>query len=97
MTSSKSIFLKDSDLLKWWISIIHDDRFNKIKTFTRASLMEARPSGEQLIGCELALSTLEDLIESDSTPFGIIDAKAGLDHNLNHERKLDSEPESKED
>lgn len=97
MTSSKSILLKDTELTKWWISIVHDHRFDRVKTFARADIMEHRLTANQIIGCEFALSTLESLIDPDAVQFDINDAEVGLNHNLVHQRELAKDPDSKED
>lgn len=73
MTLSKQLFLKKDpntgeSLSQWWASICHDPRFLMVLTFSRAEMMESRPTAAELQGVELAFSVLLTLSDNEEGP-----------------------------
>ena len=69
MTTAKRIFLRKEpgkqSLAEWWVSVVHDDRFEMVMTCARAELMELGLGQEQMKGAEEMLTTLTTLAENE--------------------------------
>lgn len=89
MSASKDIFLKDKELVKWWVSVTHNDRFEAILTFARAEIMENRPTQDQMIGSELLIHTLSTLAETEAASFDF--PNPGLHHMADSNRPRQEE------
>lgn len=67
MNSSKQQFLKDKELAKWWASIVGDERFDKVCTYLRASVMEEAPSKELISGVVQTLHILSTITQGEES------------------------------
>ena len=69
MTTAKRIFLRKEpgkqSLSEWWVSVIHDDRFEMLATCARAEVMEMGLTQEQMRGAAAMLSTLLTLPDNE--------------------------------
>jgi hypothetical protein len=69
VTTAKRIFLRKEpgkqSLAEWWVSVVHDDRFEMVMTCARAECMELSLSQEQMRGAEMMLATLLTLPDSE--------------------------------
>ena len=65
----KAVLLEDKELAKWWVSIVHDSRFNKVSTLAIAALATIR--AEEVRGALTMLNILETFPnpEPKNTPF----------------------------
>jgi len=71
VTTAKRIFLRKEpgkqSLAEWWVSVVHDDRFEMVMTCARAETMELRPTQPQMEGIEMMLATLLTLPDNEPT------------------------------
>lgn len=69
MTTAKRIFLRKEpgkqSLAEWWVSVVHDDRFEMVMTCARAENMEMGLTEPQMKGAEMMLATLLTLADSE--------------------------------
>ncbi len=93
MTTAKRLFLRKEpgkqSLAEWWVSVVHDDRFEMVMTCARAECMELSLSQEQMKGAEMMLATLLTLPDNEETfaPY----PSPGLQHRMPEK----NQPESK--
>ena len=84
MTVAKRLFLRKSpgqqSLAEWWVSIVHDERFEMVMTCARAESMEIGLSEPQTKGAEMMLATLLTLADSE-IPFAEYPSP-GLKHHM---------------
>ena len=84
MTTSKRIFLRKTpgqqSLAEWWVTVVHDDRFEMVMTCARAECMELSLSQEQMRGAEMVLATLLTL--PDNEPVFETYPTPGLQHRM---------------
>jgi hypothetical protein len=76
--SGQELLQRDKELLAWWISVIHDDRFERVMVHARAELSERTLDRAQMEGANLAFVTLCEIIESE--PSGQFSPRPGIDH-----------------
>jgi hypothetical protein len=89
--NAKAVFLQDKDLVNWWVSVVHDSRYEKVMALGLATLAMKKPPTEVLMGaCELdtILTTFPDP-DFTSKPF----PSPGLVHEI-PKRKTGTEPET---
>ena len=71
MSAAKQLFLRKEpgkqSLSEWWVTVIHDERFQMVLTFARAETMECRPTQPQMEGAEMMLATLMTLSDNEET------------------------------
>lgn len=76
--SPKSIFLKDKDLAKWWVSVAHDDRFEKVASFVLAEIALSAPNQPYLEGAKGVLDTMATISDN---PVDLLDSVSpGMKH-----------------
>ena len=72
MGAAKDLFLKkkpgEQSISQWWASVIHDEKFEMVRTCARAELFEQGLSNEQMTGAQFMLNTLESLPEGEAQP-----------------------------
>lgn len=84
MTTAKRLFLRKEpgkqSLAEWWVSVVHDDRFEMVATCARAESMELGLSEPQMKGAEMMLATLLTLPDNE-VPFTEMPGP-GLQHRM---------------
>lgn len=84
MTTAKRLFLRKEpgkqSLGEWWVSVVHDERFEMVMTCARAESMEIGLSEAHLKGAEMMLATLLTLADNDP-PFAEMPGP-GLQHRM---------------
>lgn len=62
----KAVFLEDKELVKWWVSVVHDSRFEKVCSLALAAYCHRVIDIAQLSGAQGMLDLLSTF--SDSAP-----------------------------
>lgn len=64
-------FQRNRELVKWWVSIARDDRFELVITHAKAILMSNLKNSDQIQGVESLIATLETMTDNPEgdTPF----------------------------
>ena len=82
--AAKDLCLKkkpgEQSISQWWASIIHDERFEMVRTCATAEMFDHGLNKEQMDGAKHMLYTLEGLCDGEprSTPF----PSPGLHHKM---------------
>lgn len=63
--TAKALFLRNSDLAKYWVTIARDDRFSHVLVFAKSAMMEGNPTKEQIEGVERFCLLLETLADNE--------------------------------
>lgn len=92
MSATKTEFQRDKELVKWWVSVVKDDRFDKMMVFVRSAMSELFLTDVQWTGAKKVLNVLTDLVEPDPSPSQI--PSPGLIHQLAPTKALEGKPES---
>lgn len=75
----KAVFLEDKELVKWWVSVVHDSRWEKVGSLALATLaMRQSLTIEQLTGATEFAKILLTL--PDSVPVSTRFPSPGLIH-----------------
>ena len=71
MSTAKRLFLRKEpgkqSLAEWWVTVVHDDRFQQVVTYARAHAYELHWPIERLIGGDDMLETLQTLADNEET------------------------------
>ncbi len=65
--NAKAQFLRDKELVKWWVEIAHSEQFQKVLGYLTVELSVSAPSIEYLKGCHAAINALETLADNPET------------------------------
>lgn len=76
--TAKELFLKDKELAAWWVSVCHDDRFERVLLYVRSALMDTQPERTEIKGAETVLAFLATISDNDPDILGL--ANPGLHH-----------------
>ena len=65
----KAVFLEDKELVRWWVNVAHDSRFEKVSALAMASLATHNPA--DVLGALSFINTLSTFTDPDisSVPF----------------------------
>jgi hypothetical protein len=85
----KAVFLEDKELVKWWVSVVHDSRFDKVCTLAMASLATQKPPSGHLEG---SLAFVDILVTfPEPVPTAAHFPSPGLVHDLPKRKTEESE------
>ena len=89
MNTPKQMLQRDKDLWSWWVSVTHDDRFDRVLLHANAELMSTVKDPAILEGAKQFVFTMVELAETDAT--GTELPSLGLHHfpDLKPERQED--------
>lgn len=76
--SGKTLLQRDKELCKWFVSVIHDPRFEQVIGHVRTELCEADLPSDNLRGANHALALLQTITDNE-TGFDRVPGP-GLDH-----------------
>lgn len=76
--ATRDALLKEPELVKWWVTVCHDDRFEKLMTYAFGIVIESAPTRDQLIGMKLLEHALSTMTDNDPAPFSF--PTPGLEH-----------------
>jgi len=94
MSTAKDLLLskRQSDLRKWWVSIVNDDKFEQIKLLARSEFLDVSPNAEALQGAMSYERILEELPKAPETGEDIL---SQVNPGLNHDLDIRHEPDKK--
>lgn len=78
--NAKENFLRDKDLVKWWVSITHDPRYDAVVTHARSMIMESAMERAEMVGARHILGVLETMAETPDKAFEF--PSPGVIHNV---------------
>ena len=64
MTASE-LLRQDKDLCGWWVSVAHDDRFDRVIALSRAKLSESAIDQQQMKGANQFILTLRTITDNE--------------------------------
>ena len=74
----KSVFLEDKELVKWWVSVVHDPRFEKVAVLSIACICQRARNKDHMDGAGDVLDVMEHL--ADPLPSSTHFPSPGLVH-----------------
>ena len=84
MTTAKRLFLRKEpgkqSLAEWWVSIVHDERFEMVQSLARAHVCELHWGDSKLVGANAMLDELQALPDIEE-PFAEMPGP-GLQHRM---------------
>jgi len=86
MTTPREHFLRQKELVKWWVSIVSDPRFDDVTLHARSEFAVMEPSSAELHGAHGMLAMLHSLAEAEEQPASF--PTPGLHHDLDDIGKL---------
>lgn len=92
MSTAKDLLLskRSTDLRKWWISVVHDEKFDQVKLLARSEFLDINPAAEALQGALNYERILEGLATAEDSGEDVL---SHVNPGLNHD--LDIQPEKR--
>lgn len=88
MTASELLRSND-DICGWWVSVVHDRKFDQVIAFGRAKLSESTVTQEQMQGVNQFIKTLRNMTDNEENPTEF--PSSGLIHDLSPQPKTKEE------
>lgn len=73
-----NLLRRNKELAYWWVSVIHDDRFDQVIALARAEMAEEGLETEKLLGANHAFNLIQTM--TDNADYANEFPSPGLDH-----------------
>jgi len=65
--NAKALFLRDKELTKWWVNVVHDDRFEQVCAYALADFTATVKSHDELTGAKDFIERLATISDNDES------------------------------